>query len=297
MVLINADSQDAATAMQAADSACYIAKNSGGNRIYVNHNGSVELDRLRQDQRWALRIKRALQENRFRFDYQPIVSLGEGGACIELLLRLIDETGQTVRPRVFWAVAERHDLTTRLDRWVVSNALAWLSDRQQTANPPGLCFINLAASSIKDSEFLGFVIEQFEYYGVAPERVCFEIKEEATQRNLSRSVLFIKALKHFGCRFALDNFGHSQFSLANLKKLPVDFLKIDRVFIRHVVGDPVNRVMVKSLNDIGQAMGKITIAEFVEDQQTLAKLREIGVGYVQGYFTGRPRSLRRTPRD
>ena len=135
------------------------------------------------------------------------------------------------------------------------------------------------------------MIEQFDNSGVAPGKICFEITEAATANSLARAVLFIKALKSYGCRFALDNFGHGQFSLAALKKLPVDFLKIDRLFVRHVNGDPVNFAMVKSLNEISRALGKTTIAEFVEDEPTLQKLREIGIDYAQGYHTGRPRAL------
>ena len=292
LVIINEESETLSAVIKAADSACYIAKNMGGNRIYVNHDGGVEPEKLRKDQQWAVQIKRALAENRFRLDFQPIVPLSSSnGTYIELLLRMIDEHGNTIMPRSFFDVAEKQDLATKLDCWVVNHTLNWLANNPQALESISLCFINLTGASLRDDSFLGFVIEQFNKTKVPAEKICFEITETATQNNLPRAILFIKALKNLGCRFSLDNFGHGRFSFSSIKNLPVDFLKIDQVFVKHVTGDPINFTLVKSIHEISQVLGKKTIAEFVEDEATLEKLREIGISYVQGYLTGKPQAI------
>ena len=154
-----------------------------------------------------------------------------------------------------------------------------------------VCSINLSGSSLGDNAFLKFIIGQFDRGIMPPEKICFEITETAAIANLTSAIHFIKTLKTRGCYFALDDFGSGLSSFAYLKNLPVDFLKIDGMFVKDMVEDPIDFSMVRSINDMGHVMGKKTIAEFVENDAILERLRELGVDYAQGYGIGRPRPI------
>ncbi len=198
-----------------------------------------------------------------------------------------------VPPGAFLPAAERYSLSVRLDRWVVEKIFAWLDAHPDQLKRLTMCSINLSGHSIADEEFLQFVIASLDGTNVPAEKLCFEITETAAITNLVSATRFITALKGWGCHFALDDFGSGLSSFAYLKQLAVDFLKIDGVFVKDVVDDPINLAMVKSINDIGKVMGKRTIAEFVENESILRKLREVGVDYAQGYRIGRPTPLER----
>jgi EAL domain-containing protein (putative c-di-GMP-specific phosphodiesterase class I) len=232
-----------------------------------------------------------LEDNRFELWSQEIVpAQGDSGGAdhFELLLRLIDERGETVLPGAFLPAAERYGLATKLDRWVIAAALAWLSGHPQRLEQLHLCCINLSGTSLADQEFLAFVLAQLQESGVPAEKICFEVTETATIANLSRAIDFMGKLKARGCKFALDDFGSGLSSFAYLKTLPVDYLKIDGTFVKDIVDDEVDLALVRSINDVGRVMGKRTIAEFVENDAILQKLREIGVDYAQGYGIGSP---------
>ena len=196
-----------------------------------------------------------------------------------------------MRPVVFLPAAERYNLIGRLDRWVVGAALEWLASAAAPPHLVSLCSINLSGQSLADDELLAFIHQRLRKTGVDPTRICFEVTETAAIANLARATRFIHDLKQVGCRFALDDFGSGLSSFAYLKTLPVDFLKIDGLFVKDMVHDPVDRAMVRSINEIGHLMGKLTIAEFVEDDATLAMLQDIGVDYAQGYGIGKPRPI------
>jgi EAL domain-containing protein (putative c-di-GMP-specific phosphodiesterase class I) len=151
--------------------------------------------------------------------------------------------------------------------------------------------INLSGQSLADEELLDFVLDQFERKQILPEKICFEITETAAIANLKNATHFIKALKNEGCHFALDDFGSGLSSFAYLKNLPVDFLKIDGLFVKNMANDDIDFAMVKAINDVGQVMGKQTIAEFVEDDAIMKKLEIIGVNYAQGYGISEPKPL------
>jgi diguanylate cyclase (GGDEF)-like protein/PAS domain S-box-containing protein len=294
LVSINKSSTDMAEVLSAADAACHMAKEQGRNRIHIYQDNDAELARRRGEMQWATRIPRALEENRFQLSFQPIAPLrgdGDEGEHYELLLRMQDETGRIVLPSAFLSSAERYNLAARLDRWVISTAFHWLTCHPARLERLSLCSINLSGHSLGDEAFLAFVIQQFAVTPIAPEKICFEITETIAIANLSYATHFIKVLKELGCRFALDDFGSGLCSFTYLRSLPVDFLKIDGAFVKDIVDDPMSLAMVKSINEIGQLMGKQTIAEFVENERILEKLREIGVNYVQGYFIGRPKLL------
>ncbi len=306
LVPVTTDSESVAGTLSAADTACYVAKDQGRNRIHVYHPQDMELARRHGEMQWVARINQALEEDRFCLSVQPIRPLSEVGPEVqpsstapddcdyfELLLRMRDSSGRLVPPGAFLPAAERYSLSVRLDRWVVEKIFSWLDAHPEQLERLAMCSINLSGHSIADEQFLQFVISSLDGTNVPAEKLCFEITETAAITNLVSATRFITALKGWGCHFALDDFGSGLSSFAYLKQLAVDFLKIDGVFVKDVVDDPINLAMVKSINDIGKVMGKRTIAEFVENDSILEKLREVGVDYAQGYRIGRPKPLDR----
>lgn len=208
----------------------------------------------------------------------------------ELLIRLLDEEGKIIPPLAFIPAAERYNLMTSIDRWVVRKAFETFSVNAGVASD-WLFSINLSGQSLSEKGFLHYVIDLFDKTGVQPDRICFEITETTAMANLSRATQFIAVLKGMGCRFSLDDFGTGLSSFAYLKALNVDFLKIDGSFVRHIVSDPVNLAVVEATNQIGHAMGIQTIAEFVENDEIIEILRQIGVNYAQGYGVEKPHPL------
>ncbi len=282
-----------ATVFRAADEACYAAKEQGRNRVHLYEPDDHEMARRHGEMQWVPRIQEALAESRFTLFYQPILPLGETGqAHGEVLLRLLNRDGDLVPPSAFIPAAERYNQMQAIDRWVIRSVFAALRD-QNNVMPSGSVAINLSGQSLSDRLFLEFVEQQIEACAVVPERVCFEITETAAISNLSMAKRFFSALKPRGCRFALDDFGSGLSSFAYLKSLPVDFLKIDGGFVKDMVRDPIDHAMVEAIHRIGHVMGLQTIAESVEDERILARLKAIGVNYAQGYAVGRPRPLRK----
>ena len=294
VVTINQASESAVSVLSKADAACYAAKDAGRNRVHVYHEDDAELAKRRGEMHWVSVINQALDENRFHLAFQPIAPLGKAhidGDHYELLIRMRDENGDTVAPGAFLPAAERYNLSTSIDRWVVEAAFGWLRDHPQNLKRLFLCSINLSGTSLGSNEFLGFVARQFAEKNLPPQKICFEITETAAIANLAHATQFMSALKKLGCRFSLDDFGSGLSSFAYLKNLPVDYLKIDGMFVKDIVEDPIDYAMVKSINEIAHVMGKQTIAEFVENDAILEKLRVIGVHFAQGYGIGRPRPL------
>jgi diguanylate cyclase (GGDEF)-like protein/PAS domain S-box-containing protein len=298
LVPITKGSDSLTSILKRADSACYAAKDKGRNRIHVYREDDAELARRHGEMQWVARIQRGLEEDRLHLDLQPIAPVtgkGMDGGFYELLLRMEDDKGRIVSPSAFLAAAERYDLSTKLDRLVTVTIFAWLNSHPEHLDRLALISINLSGHSLGDKEFLEFVTRQLDVTGIPPEKVCFEITETTAIANLARATHFMNVLKQRGCRFALDDFGSGLSSFAYLKNLPVDFLKIDGVFVKHIVDNSIDFAMVKSINEISHVMGKQTIAEFVESEAILEKLQEIGVDYAQGYHIGRPRPLEEMP--
>ena len=306
LVPVTAETEGVAGALSAADTACYVAKDQGRNRIHVYHPEDMELARRHGEMQWVARINQALEENRFSLsaqairplppagdDAQLVVQDGGVGDHFELLLRMRDDSDRLIPPGAFLPAAERYGLSVKIDRWVVSRTFDWLNEDPGRLKNLSLCCINLSGHSVADEEFLQFVIGRFDETGIPAEKICFEITETAAITNLTSAKRFITALKGWGCRFALDDFGSGLSSFAYLKTLPVDYLKIDGMFVKDVVEDAINLAMVRSINEIGKVLNKRTIAEFVENDPILEKLRNVGVDYVQGYRVGRPVPLDR----
>ncbi len=287
VIPINFGSGNVAKVMRSADAACYTAKDAGRNRIHIYSADNVEVAQRHQEMQRVVDISNAFDEGRLVLHQQVIETLNpvlkQRGYFCEVLVRMIDEQGFVVLPGVFMSTAERFNLVTQLDTWVVSAALDWLQSR-----PEVRCTINLSGMSIADDEFLRIVLAAIDSIGVDAQRICFEITETAAIANLTRATHFINSLRDRGCYFALDDFGSGLSSFAYLKNLPVDYLKIDGFFVRDMIDDRISLELVKSINDIGHVMGKKTIAEFVENEAIRQALREIGVDYAQGYHIGKP---------
>ena len=294
VLAITRERQSTAEAMSLADRACYAAKDAGRNRIHVFREGDVDFARSHGEMQWVSRIQSALDEDRFHLESQPILPLNEtavSGQSIELLLRMQDEDGGVVLPEVFLPAAERYNLASKIDKWVCARAFDWMCNNPQQVEQLDMVCINLSASSLSDEVLCEYLFAEMSRAGLPASKVCFEITETAAIMNLSRAMSFMERLKACGCSFALDDFGSGFSSFAYLKTLPVDFVKIDGQFVKDIAEDPVDLALVRAINEVGQLLGKRTIAEFVETSAVLDCLREVGVDLVQGYFLGKPRPL------
>jgi diguanylate cyclase (GGDEF)-like protein/PAS domain S-box-containing protein len=295
VVPISPDSPDVAGLLAAADVACQAAKEAGRNRVHAYEVDDVVLISRRREMQWAARLNSALDADRFELYRQFIQPLGdkrrEVGDHYELLVRLKDEHGNAVSPARFIGAAERFGITPGIDRWVVSHAFEWLLANPAELERLAVCSINLSAQSLADERFLPFLVDQLERTRLPGDRFCFEITETAAVSSYPRAQQFIERMKRYGCRFALDDFGVGMASFTPLRHLPVDYVKIDGSFVRGIETDPVDREMVKSINDLCQRLGKETIAEFAENARILEVLREIGVDYAQGYAVSEPRPV------
>lgn len=288
VVPLNSDVLTSTTdVLQAADTACYAAKDAGRNRYMVWHEDNDQLFRRRGEMQWIPRLIRAVDEDRLTLVAQPIVGLNgdlSHPTWYELLLRLNDDDDDMVPPGAFLPAAERYGLAPRLDRAVVEKALAWMAGQC----PEIVLSINLSGQTFGDPAFREFLTQALTNLGSTAQRLCFEITETAAIGNLSDALALIETVRGFGCKIALDDFGSGLSSFAYLKNLPVDYLKIDGTFVRDIASDPIDLAIVQSIHDVGRVMNKLTIAEFVESEAVMNHLREIGVDYAQGYWTGRP---------
>jgi diguanylate cyclase (GGDEF)-like protein len=285
--------ETAADTLSAADAACYIAKDKGRNRIHVHDRADADTARRRGELDWASRIDGALNEDRFVLYGQRIAPVEQraGNGHYELLVRMRDEAGKLVPPMAFLPAAERYGLMAAIDRWVVRSAFATLAHARARGALHLRFAINLSAASINDEAFLPFLHAQFDDYAIPHVQIGFEVTETAAIANLASAARMIDALRALGCTFSLDDFGSGMSSFAYLKHLRIDYLKIDGAFVRDIATDRADAAMVEAIHRVGEALGLQTIAEFVENEVILARLRALGVHYAQGYGIHVPQPL------
>lgn len=293
MVEIDDSSLDVTEILKRADTACYMAKEGGRNQVCEYRQQDGEITQRRGEMDWAVIINTALAKDRFEIYAQRIQTLGRGSNIhFELLLRMIGSEGEIIAPGSFLPSAERYSLMRKIDAWVVRHAFELLADHPDFFSRVDFVSINLSGHSLSNPLLLQQIIDWLDEFDIDVEKICFEVTETAAIANLGAAMKFFSTLKGQGCRFALDDFGTGLSSFSYLKNLPVDFLKIDGQFVHNMVSDPIDHAMVKSINDIGHLMGMKTIAEYVENDQIIIELRELGVDYAQGYAIGRPEPFR-----
>ncbi|MCG6887898.1 MAG: EAL domain-containing protein [Proteobacteria bacterium] len=287
---INSTIENAELALSQADLACNIAKSQGRNTLHLFNPADRQKDGMAEDMGWASRVRDAFENDKFKLAFQPIVSVADGVVHdYEVLLRMTMDDGDIILPGGFMPAAERFGLMNNVDRWTVNRAMHKLADLHETN--PGIRFaINLSGLAFEDQELLGLIHGVLQDTGLNPSHLTFEITESAAISNLAAATKFIYKLKDMGCEFALDDFGTGFSSFAYLKHLPVDKLKIDGSFVKGMAEERVDQAMVQSMNEIAHALGKKTIAEFVESEAILKLLRGYGVDYAQGHHLGKPRA-------
>jgi len=296
LVTINEESEDVNSILRLADSTCYAAKDFGKSRVHIYQADDEELMQKQGEMLWVSRINKAFKDERFVLYFQTIKPLHrEKGLHYEILLRMLDEQGNLIPPGAFLPAAEHYDLAKKLDRWVIQAVFQWFSKHPEEYRKLDICSINLSGHSLMDQEFAAFVIQQFCDYSIQANKICFEVTETAAIKNLLLASKFIETLKKEGCLFALDDFGSGMSSFGYLKQLKIDFLKIDGLFVKDIINDPIDEAMVRSINEVGHTMGLKTIAEYVENDEILQKIAEIGVDFVQGYGIAKPQPIETLP--
>lgn len=292
VVSITKNTAGLAALLSDADIACYMAKDMGRNRVQVYRaQDAVQIQR-RGEMHWVATINKALEEGGMCLYAQSIASVTNTDRLhYEVLVRMNSEAGELVLPGEFLPAAEKYGLIAELDRWVIDQTLKCLSGDRLFHDRVHLISINISGVSLADPDFLIFVESQIGKYQVDGSKICFEITETAAVSNMNTATKFISRVKKLGCRFALDDFGSGLSSFGYLKNLPVDILKIDGLFVRDIADNPINYALVNSINEIGHVMGMETIAEFVENDETIEILTEIGVDCLQGYGIGKPVAL------
>ena len=288
ITVVNHHTESAESALSQADIACNTAKKQGRNCFQIYDPANKQLDGMTEDMGWASRVKNAYENDHFSLVYQPIVSINDGTIeNYEVLLRMDLDDGQRILPGGFIPAAERFGLINNVDRWTVSHSMRALVKLHENNKDINFA-INLSGRAFEDKELLPMIKGILDNTGLEPTSLTFEITETAAIANIAAAKTFIANLKDMGCQFALDDFGTGFCSFAYLKNLPVDKLKIDGSFVQSLDTSKVDRAMVQSMNQIAHALGKQTIAEFVQNKKTLDLLRDYGVDFAQGHYLGKP---------
>lgn len=279
--------------LQLADRACYVAKEKGRNQIFCQTVNESDLARRREDIDWAARLNDAMRLNRLQLHYQPIVTVdGDIGRLrYEVLLRLNDPELGLIMPGNFLPAAERYAMMPEIDRWVVQRVVEWLRDNHKHAERLDFCFLHLSAGTLADESFIGHIETLIAGRQALCSKICFEITESAAMIDLEKTLVMINGLRAIGCRICLSDFGKGMASFLYLKQLPVDFVKIDGAFVSMIKESIVDEKIIKLVNEIAHLMGKQTIAEWVEDEETADMLSHIGIDYLQGHWIASPRKL------
>ncbi|HSH72933.1 MAG TPA: EAL domain-containing protein [Methylophilaceae bacterium] len=293
LVMIDDHWTDISSIMQAADSACFAAKEAGRNRVHLYFDADYAIESRRGEMKWTTRIEQAIEDNQFVLFCQRITAMNKnGGGHGEVLLRMNDGNGGLISPSAFLPAAERFHMASRIDRWVVRELFEWMSLHATELEHMDTISVNLSGQSISDRNFHRYVLEQISLLSLDCSKLCFEITETAAITNLSEAHTFIETMRSHHVRFSLDDFGSGVSSFGYLKHLPVDYLKIDGQFIRGLIDNQIDQATVRCINEVAKVTGKKTIAEWVEDEPVEHMLREMGIDYTQGYLRHRPAPLK-----
>lgn len=294
LVMLNGRWTSAGAVLQAADSARYVAKAMGSNRVHLYRESDGDIEAYRGQMHWMQRLDSALDQGRLRLYWQRIVPLREGplarGIKGEVLLRL-QEGDQLIGPQPLLQAAERFGMSSRVDRWVIGATLDWLEQHRDTLGHVAELAVNLSGQSVSDKAFHRFLIDEIERRQLPEGKLRFEITETAAIANIDETRTLIKALQQLGIKVALDDFGSGMSSFGYLKNLPVDYLKIDSQFIRELAHDAFDQVAVQAICSVARVTGKLTVAEGIEDAAVEALLRDYGVDFGQGFLWHQPEPL------
>ncbi|MGB5177130.1 MAG: EAL domain-containing protein [Gammaproteobacteria bacterium] len=291
LALIGPDASGPDSVLETAEMARDAAKKAGRNQVKVYSSDNSELTERKQQMQVVNRIQKALRNNRFSIYCQEIRPAAESSEKyhFEILVRMNGEDGEMIPPDMFIPAAEHYNLMPSLDRWVIDNTFALLHANGMAQQPrEGVVSINLSGQSLADEKLVVYIEDMFRKYPLLPNCICFEITETSALGNIKSAKDIIVRLRKIGCHFSLDDFGTGLSSFSYLKELPVDFLKIDGSFVRAILDDRISHAMVSSINHIGHVMGLKTVAEFVENEEIVKQLQQIGVDYLQGYSIGKP---------
>lgn len=274
-----------------ADLAMYQSKESGRNGFSVYDPERGRRTEGEQKLAWEARIRLALDENRFILHAQPIQTLAGGGVVhYELLLRMVGEDGALILPGAFLDVAEKFGQIREIDRWVVTHAIRLSAGLRELGEMPRLA-VNLSGKAFTDPGLLPLILWELERTQVNPAQLVMEITETALITDMAQAGDWIQTLRKVGCKFAIDDFGSGFSSFSHLRRLPLDYLKIDGSYVRNLPYDESNQHLIRSMVEIARGLGMSTIAEFVGDEPTVRLIRECGVDYGQGFYLGKPAPL------
>lgn len=276
-----------------ADTACHAAKEEGRNRYNLYCQDDADLRRREQEMECVSLVHKALANDRIELFAQQIIALNQDDTLMhfEILIRIRNAEGEYISPGIFMPASERYNIAQLLDKQVVTQTLDWLAANPVALANLGMCSINLSGHSMGNKEFIAFLLDKLQYSSVPCEKICLEITETAAMSNMNQAIDLFSQFKQLGCKIALDDFGSGLSSFGYLKKLPVDIVKIDGLFVRDIDVNEVDHLMVRSINDLAKQMGKKTVAEFVENNRIIDLLVELGVDYAQGYVIGKPKPL------
>ena len=281
----------AGQAMQAAENALMAAKAAGGGQVYVYRDDDPDIARHKRSAHWAVQVDEALGQGELRLRCQPIVPVRPDTGLAphyEVLLGVANGSAELLPVAEFIEAAERYNRMRAVDRWITKTVMDWIAAHREQMPALHAFAVNLSGQTASDPGFVDFVRQQFHHTGIDPSWLSFEVTETAAIGDLSRTAGIIQELKALGCKVALDDFGSGLASYSYLKELPVDWLKIDGVFVRKIAESPEDYAVVKSINEIGHFLGKKTIAEYVVDEEALRLVREIGVDFGQGFGIAKP---------